>query len=94
MFRFQTSSALVPQKHKGCLCTVNGQLGVLLVAETPTWRRAGGQFPLCNACGVYRTTHGTNRIPPTSVPLQAVTRPKLALPTDQELDPLDSTNLG
>ena len=46
-------------------------------AETPVWREAGGQYPLCNACGVFYKTNGTNRVPPHLVEAteQALPRP-------------------
>lgn len=29
------------------------------------WRKAGGQYPLCNACGVSKRAHGVDRKPPS-----------------------------
>lgn len=54
-------------------------------AETPVWRKAGGQYPLCNACGVSKRAHGVDRKPPSV--LDAPLDDQQALP-DLEYGPI------
>lgn len=55
-------------------------------AETPVWRKAGGQYPLCNACGVSKRAHGVDRKPPSDFstePEQGI--PEVAFSQEDEL---------
>lgn len=60
------------------------------------WRKAGGQYPLCNACGVSKRAHGVDRKLPPEVAAESefVLAEAPEMPASQEDSAGDDTTIA